>query len=150
MAQTYSSLYVHLVFSTKDRQPTLRLDLRDRVWRYLGGIAREENMKPIEIGGTADHIHALLSLAPTMAPATVVKNLKANCSKWINESLGLPSRFEWQEGYGAFSVGCSRIDKTVAYIRNQLQHHQKKSFQQEYLGFLKKHKIEYDDRYIWT
>ncbi len=150
MAQTYASLYVHIVFSTKDRQPTLRADLRERIWRYLGGIARREEMKAIEIGGTADHVHVLLSTAPTVAPAEAAKVLKANSSKWINESLGMPCRFEWQEGYGAFSVGCSQIDKTVAYIRSQEQHHRKKSFQEEYLGFLKKHKIEYDPRYIWS
>jgi putative transposase len=150
MAETYASLYVHLVFSTKDRQPTLQAGLRERIWRYLGGIARREEMKAIEIGGTSDHIHALLSLAPTMAPATVVQTLKGNSSKWINESLGLPCRFEWQEGYGAFSVSSSQIDKIVAYIRRQEQHHRRKSFQQEYLGFLKKHKIQYDERYIWS
>jgi putative transposase len=150
MAETYASLYVHFVFSTKDRQPTLRPDLRERIWRYIGGIARKEEMKAIEIGGTADHIHALLSLAPTMAPADVVKILKGNSSKWINESLGLPSRFEWQEGYGAFSVSCSQIDKIVAYIRNQEERHRRKSFQQEYLSFLKKHRIAYDERYIWS
>lgn len=149
MAQTYSSLYVHLVFSTKDRQPTLRADIRERVWSYLGGIARAGEMKAIEIGGAADHIHALLSLAPTMAPAAVAKMLKGNCSKWINESLGLPCRFEWQEGYAAFSVSCSQVDKIVTYIRNQEQHHRTKSFQQEYLGFLKKHRIQFDERYIW-
>jgi REP element-mobilizing transposase RayT len=150
MAEIYASLYVHLVFSTKDRQPTLRADLREQIWRYLGGIARKEEMKAIEIGGTADHIHALLSLAPTMAPATVAQVLKGNSSKWINETLGLPTRFQWQEGYGAFSVSCSQIEKTVAYIRNQEQRHRRKSFQEEYLGFLKKHGIEYDERYIWS
>jgi REP element-mobilizing transposase RayT len=150
MAQNYVSLHVHFVFSTKDRQPTLRPELRKRIWRYLGGIARKEKMKAIEVGGTADHIHALLSMAPTMAPATVVQILKGNSSKWINESLGLPCRFEWQEGYGAFSVSFSQVDKTVAYIRNQEEHHRKKSIQQEYLGFLKKHRIPYDERYIWS
>jgi REP element-mobilizing transposase RayT len=150
MAQTYASLYVHVVFSTKDREPLLRADLRERIWRYLGGIARKEKMKAIEIGGTADHIHGLISYAPTMAAATIVQILKGNCSKWINDSLGLPCRFEWQEGYGAFSVSCSQIDRTIAYIRGQERHHHKKSFQEEYLGFLKKHKIEYDERYIWS
>jgi REP element-mobilizing transposase RayT len=150
MAETYSSLYVHFVFSTKDRQPMLRAGLRKRVWRYIGGIVREEEMKAIEIGGTADHIHALVSVAPTVAPAEVVKIVKSKSSKWINESLGLPCRFEWQEGYGAFSVSCSQVDKIVDYIRNQERHHGKKSFQEEYLGFLKKHGIEYDGRYIWS
>jgi REP element-mobilizing transposase RayT len=128
----------------------LRPDFRKRIGRYIGGIARKEGMRAIEIGGAADPIHALLSMAPTMAPADVVKILKGNSSKWINESLGLPCRFEWQEGYGAFSVSCPQIDRIVAYIRAQEQPHRKKSFQQEYLGFLKKHKIEYDERYIWS
>ena len=84
-----------------------------------------------------------------MAPAIVAKILKANSSKWINESLGLPCRFEWQEGYGAFSVGRSQIDRTIAYIRNQEQRHRRKSFQEEHPGFLKKHQIQYDGRYFW-
>jgi putative transposase len=150
MAETYASLYFHLVFSTKDRQPTLRAEDRERVWRYIGGIARKEEMKAMEVGGTADHIHALLSLAPTMAPATVAQILKGSSSKWINEALGLPTRFEWQEGYGAFSVSYSQIDKTIAYIRDQERHHRRKSFQQEYLGFLKRHRIKYDERHIWS
>ena len=150
MGQTYASLYVHLVFSTKNREPAIHPDIRKRVWRYLGGIARKEKMKAIEVGGTADHVHALLSLKPTIAPATIVQILKGNSSKWINETLRLPFRFEWQEGYGAFSVSCSQIDKTVAYIRNQETHHHRKSFQEEYLGFLKKHHVEYDERYVWA
>ena len=150
MAQTYASLYVHFVFSTKDREPTLRADVRPRVWRYLGGIVRNEKMKPIEIGGTADHVHALISMPPTIAPAVVIKTLKGNASKWINEMLGFPTRFEWQEGYGAFSLGISQLDKTVAYIQRQEEHHRKKSFQEEYLAFLKRHKIDFDERYIWT
>ncbi len=139
-----------MVFSTKDRQPVLRVDIRERVWRYIGGIAREQKIKAIEIGGTADHIHTLLSVAPTMAPSGIVKSLKANSSKWINQTLQLPTHFEWQEGYGAFSVSYSQVDKIVSYIRQQENHHRGKSFQQEYLGFLKRHKIEYDERYIWT
>ena len=88
----------------------------------------------------------LMIRAPTMAPATVAQILKGNSSKWINDTLGLPTRYEWQEAYGAFSVSYSQIDKIVTYIRNQEQHHRRKSFQEEYLGFLKKHKIEYDER----
>jgi REP element-mobilizing transposase RayT len=149
MANTYASVYLHVVFSTKDRQPVLAAESHVRLWRYLGGIARKEKMKAIEVGGTADHVHALLSLRPTMAPADAVQILKGNSSKWINGTLRLPGRFEWQEGYGAFSVSYSQIDKIVGYIRDQERHHRRKSFQEEYLGFLRKHKIEYDERYIW-
>lgn len=150
MSQTYASLYIHLVFSTKNREPLLTADSRPQVWRYLGGIARKEKIKALEIGGTADHIHALLSITPSIAPAEVAQVLKGNSSKWINESLGLPGRFQWQEAYGVFSVSFSQIDRISAYIRNQELHHRKKSFQEEYLQFLKRHRIDYDERYIWT
>jgi putative transposase len=120
---------------------------------HLAGLNKAKTIPqapPVHLVERLPDIHALLSVASTMAPADVVKTLKGNSSKWINESLGLPCRFEWQEGYGAFSVSCSQIDKIVAYIRNQEEHHRKKSFQQEYLGFLKKHRIAYDERYIWS
>jgi putative transposase len=129
MAQTYISIYLHFVFSTKDREPSIPAHLRERVWRYLGGIARKEKLTPIEIGGTSNHIHALISVTTTIDPAAIVQTLKGNSSKWMNDSLKLPTRFSWQEGYAAFSVSYSQIDKTVAYIKNQEERHGRKSFQ---------------------
>ena len=149
MANTTVSLYSHVVFSTKDRMPVLSPEWRGRLWAYLGGIARENDMKALEIGGVADHVHLLISMPAILATAKAVQLLKGNSSKWINETLNLPCRFQWQEGYGAFSVGVSQITATRNYIKNQNEHHRIKSFQEEYRAFLKKHGIECDERFLW-
>lgn len=149
MANTCISVNIHIVFSTKDRMPVIRMDFRERLWAYLGGIARENKMKALEIGGTGDHVHMLVSFPSTIATAKAVQLLKGNSSKWINEIFPGASRFQWQEGYGAFSVSASQIETTKKYIRHQEEHHRKNSFQREYLTFLKKHGIDYDERYLW-
>jgi putative transposase len=149
MGQTYTSLYVHIIFSTKNREPVLHDGLREKLWAYIGGIARKEEVVAMGVGGTNDHIHALLSTGPTVAAAKITQTIKTNSSKWINETAQVRRRFAWQEGYGAFSVSYSQIDRTLAYIQNQAKHHRRKSFQEEYLKFLVKHKVKYDERYIW-
>jgi REP element-mobilizing transposase RayT len=106
-------------------------------------------MKAIAIGGTTDHIHALLSLPGMMSFAKGVQLIKGGSSKWINDTLPIPKKFEWQEGYGAFSVSASQLPKTVAYINNQKEHHRKKTFQEEFLELLTKHGIQYDQRYVF-
>jgi len=149
MANTYTSLNVHITFSTKDRTPIINPDWQEKLWAYLGGIARKYKMKTLEIGGVADHLHMPVSLPPNLAPAKAVQLLKGNSSKWINENFAGPYRFHWQEGYGVFSVSVSQIESTKKYIRNQNEHHRKKSFQEEYITLLKKHGVEYDERYLW-
>lgn len=149
MANTYLSLYTHIIFSSKERAPIISSEWRRRLWAYLGGIARENGMCALEIGGTADHVHALLSLPATITLAKAVQLLKGNSSKWVNETFSSPARFSWQEGYGAFSVSISHLGRTREYIRDQERHHSSRSFQQEYLAVLKKHGIEYDERYLW-
>jgi len=149
MSNTYTSLYIHIIFSTKDRAPIIHPEWQDRLRAYLGGIARDNKMKALEVGGTADHIHMLVSLPSTIATANTVKLLKGNSSKWVNETFPDQGRFQWQEGYGAFSVSASRIENIRQYIRAQHEHHRKKSYQEEYLAFLKKHGIQYDERYVW-
>ena len=148
-SMSYVSSYFHCVFSTKDRRPFITQGLRERLWPFLGGIARQNKMKAIEIGGVEDHIHLLLSLPSTMAVATALQLIKGGSSKWIHETFPEYRQFAWQEEYGAFSVSVSQLDKTIAYIKGQEAHHRKMTFQEEFLVLLKKHRIEYDERYLW-
>jgi|SRR5688572_13953342 putative transposase len=141
---SFSSCLMHCVFATKERRPLIEPALQSRLWPYLGGIARENGMKALEVGGVSDHIHILLSLPATLAISKAVQLLKGNSSKWIHETFPEHRHFAWQEGYGAFSIGVSGVDDTVAYIRGQEEHHQKRSFREEVEVFLKKHGLEYD------
>lgn len=142
---SFVSCLIHVTFSTKERRPFISADLETRLWPYIGGIAREKKMKALKVGGVADHIHILLSLPSTLAIYKAVQLIKGNSSKWIHETFPQHSRFEWQEGYGAFSIGVSGIDDTVAYIENQAEHHRKKTFKEELETILKKHGIDYED-----
>jgi len=149
MPHSYCSAFLHCVFSTKDRRNSIAPDLRERVFPYIGGIARENDMKALAVGGTADHVHLLLSLPATMAVAKAVQLVKGGSSKWVHDTFPSRRDFEWQEGYGAFSVSISHVSKTIAYINAQEKHHKKTTFQEEFRAFLKKHAIEYDERYVW-
>jgi putative transposase len=146
---SYISSYFHCVFSTKERRPLIQPELRERLWPFLGGIARQNQMKAIEVGGVEDHIHILLSLPATMAISKAMQLIKGGSSKWIHEIFPDQREFAWQEEYGAFSVSVSQLDKTIEYIRGQAVHHRKVTFQEEFLALLKKHRIEYDERYLW-
>lgn len=149
MANSYNVCVMHCVFSTKERHQQITDDFRERLWAYVGGIARDNGMKAIAVGGTVDHIHVLLSLPATMAVAKAVQLIKGGSSKWIHDTFPEHGLFVWQEGYGAFSVSKSRLDETVAYINNQAQHHAKRSFQNEYRALMEKHGLEWDERYVW-
>jgi len=143
---SFVSCLMHCVFATKERRPLITPDLQQRLWPYLGGIARENKMIVIGIGGVADHIHILTSIPPTLSVAKSVQLLKGNSSKWIHDTFKEHWAFEWQEGYGAFSIGRSGIDDTIGYIDKQPEHHQKMTFRQELELFLKKHGMEYEER----
>jgi REP element-mobilizing transposase RayT len=146
---SYISSYFHCVFSTKERRRLVVPELRDRLWPFLGGIARQNKMKAIEIGGVEDHVHILLSLPATMAVSKALQLMKGGSSRWIHETFPEHRLFAWQEEYGAFSVSVSQLDKTIEYIKGQETHHRKMTFQEEFLALLKKHRIEYDERYLW-
>jgi putative transposase len=148
MAHTYCSALFHCVFSTKDRRPFIPPETEERLWAYMGGIARENGIRALAIGGSADHVHLLLALPSTMAVATAMREIKRGSSLWMHEACGMPG-FAWQEGYGAFSIGESQVEATVAYIANQKAHHSKRDFQAEFLAILEKHRMEYDLRYVW-
>ena len=149
MGHTYVSCLIHCVFSTKGRRNMIAQDIQDRLWAYIGGIARENRMNAPAVGGAADHVHVLLSIPSTMATSKAVQLIKGGSSKWLHDSFPVMREFAWQEGYGAFSIGISALDDTIDYIERQDQHHRTTSFEEEYLAFLKKHNIDYDERYVW-
>ena len=147
MADTYTSLLVHAVFSTKNRQKAITPHIRERLLAYIGGIARENDFKALAVGGTDDHVHVLLSLSPTMVVSKAIQLIKGGSSKWIHTTFPTMSQFAWQAGYGAFTVGILQISDTTAYIKNQAEHHRARTFEEEYRAFLQRHGIAYDDRY---
>src|SRR6266404_9550354 len=140
---SYISSDFHCVFSTKERRPLIPPELRERLWPFLGGIARQNQMKAIEIGGMPDHVHILLSLPSTLSIAKALQLIKGGSSKWVHDTFPERRLFRWQVKYGAFGVSVSQLDKTIQYIRDQEKHHQKMSFQEEFVTLLKKHRIEY-------
>ena len=146
MSHTYTCGFFHCVFSTKQRRNLIPEEMQPRLWSFLGGIARKNGFKTIAIGGIANHVHLLLSLPATVPLAKAVQLLKGGSSKWMNEN-GI--RFAWQEGYGSFTVGVSQREQTMSYINAQQEHHRRRSFEEEFLAFLKKHDIEYDLKYVW-
>ena len=150
MASTYTKLLYHIVYSTKERRPLITPDLREPLYKYIGGIIRGEGAHLIEIGGVQDHIHIVAKLKPIHAPAELIKIFKSKSSKWVNETPGRDFRFEWQTGYGAFTVSPSQLPTLIEYVRNQEEHHRKLTFQEEFIVLLKKHGIEYNERYLWN
>lgn len=148
MSHTYNSILIHCVFSTKGRQKLIVPEIKERLWAYLGGIAREQNMKALAIGGTNDHIHLLLSLPTTLSVAKAVQLLKGSSSKWVHDTFPENPDFAWQEGYGAFSLSISHLQDTMAYIHKQEEHHRLKTFEEELISFLKKHGIEFDEQFL--
>ncbi len=148
MAHTFASLYTHIIFSTKDRLPFLTAELTPDLLAYMGGILRKLDGKLIEANARPDHIHCLLSLPPALAVADAMRVHKTNSSAWVHVTRRRAA-FAWQTGYGAFSVSQSNVPTVVKYIRNQDQHHRRVTFQEEFIAFLKRHGIAYDERYIW-
>jgi putative transposase len=149
VANTYTSLNYHIVFSTKNRFPWIRLELEQRVWAYIGGIARKHEMTAIQVGGVEDHVHALVVAPPTLAPCDAAKFLKGESSLWIHDEFPWLRQFSWQVGYAAFTVSKSKIPAVISYIQSQREHHRVKTFQEEYLEFLLVNEIDYDERYVW-
>jgi|SRR5208282_6870223 len=148
MGSTYTSLSYHIVFSTKYRKPYLTDTIRPEIYKYIGGIIANKHGHIIEIGGIADHIHILTSCAATIALADFIRDIKANSSKWIHEERRLHD-FQWQSGCGAFTVSCSQIEVVRLYICGQAEHHRKQSFEDEYRWFLRKHGIEFEEKYLF-
>lgn len=149
MPHSYSSALFHIVYSTKERRNLITEELQPRLWAYIGGIARENGMKALAVGGIHNHVHILLSIPATTALAKAVQIIKGGSSKWVHDTFPALSSFEWQEGYAAFSISISGVADTIHYIENQAEHHRTKSFEDEFTAFLERHKITFDPRYVF-
>lgn len=130
MANTYSNLFYHIVFSTKGRKNLINRDIEERVWAYIGGIARNHEIIAVQVGGIENHIHVLIMAKPKFAPSQILQWLKGESSRWIHETFPELRSFEWQDGFGIFSVSKSSVPEVVEYIKNQREHHMKQSFEE--------------------
>jgi REP element-mobilizing transposase RayT len=149
MPNTYSQIYIQYVFAVQGRQNQLQKPWRDEVFKYISGIIKEKKQKPIIVNGVADHVHVFAGIKPSMNISDLVRDIKNSSSKFINEQKFIQSKFSWQEGYGAFSYAHSQIENVYQYILNQEEHHKKKTFKEEYLDFLQRFGIEYDEKYLF-
>ena len=148
MSSTHLSLHCHIIFGTKHQRPLIASDWRPRFHAYLGGAVRALDAIPEAVGGIADHVHLLIGFSATQRLSDIMRDVKRSSSAWVHDTIG-DRQFEWQDGYGAFSVSASLLEKVKQYIANQEEHHRKKTFQEEYLELLKSSGVEYDERYLW-
>src|SRR5436190_14366866 len=148
MANSFSSLHYHVVFSTKNREAWIREEIESRVWSYLGGVARENEMKALAIGGIENHVHLLLGIPPKISVSHAIKLIKGSSSAWMKEALPGMAGFAWQDGYAAFTVSQSKLMDVDKYIRNQRKHHRIKTFEEEYRAFLKCHEFSFKEEYL--
>ena len=146
---SFTQLSYHIVFATKRRRGSITDDIRERLYEYIGGTIRALKGHLVEIGGVTDHVHILARLSPTLAVSDVIRDVKANSSKWLSEISAPHQSFEWQKGYGAFSVSYSQIPVVRQYIQRQPEHHKLVTFQEEYIAFLKRHEIEFRLEYLF-
>ena len=149
MANTFSQLYVQVVFAVKNRESLIHKNNREELQKYISGIIENRNAKLLAIYCMPNHTHILIGLKPSVLLSDLVRDIKAGSSKFINEKRWIKGKFNWQEGFGAFSYSHSQIGNVIRYINNQDEHHQKKSFKEEYLDFLQKLEIDYDDKYLF-
>ena len=149
MANSYTQIHIQFVFAVKYREAVIDHSWKAELYKYITGIVQNNNHKMIITNGMPDHLHLLVGVRPNQSISDLIRDVKANSSKWINEQKFCRQKFEWQDGYGAFSYGSSQIPKVINYIRNQEEHHKKHTFIEEYLGFLKVFEIDYDERYIF-
>lgn len=149
MAGTFSQIYIQVVFAVQGRGNFIRKEWKDELHKYIAGVIKGKEQKPIIVNGMPDHIHAFVGLRPAMAIADLVRDIKNNSSNFINEKQLVTGKFSWQEGYGVFSYSQSHIQNVYDYILNQEEHHHKKTFREEYIDFLKKFEIEYNEKYLF-
>lgn len=149
MANTYTQLYVHVIFAVKGRSNIISNEWEEKLYMYITGIVTNKNQKLLMINGMPDHLHILIGLNPNCALSDLVRDIKSNSSKWINENKFVMGKFEWQTGFGAYTVGQSQLKTVVNYIVNQKEHHKKKTFRDEYIEFLNAYQIDFKPEYIF-
>lgn len=149
MANTYTQIYIQIVFAVKGRQNLISKENREELHKFITGIVSNRGQKLFAIFAMPDHVHILVSMSPNVSISDLVRDIKAGSSKFINDKKWINGKFNWQEGYGAFSYSKSGVDNVVKYILNQEEHHKKKTFKEEYLDFLEKFEIEYDSKYLF-
>lgn len=149
MAGTYTQIYIQVVFAVKGRQNLLHKPWREQVFKYISGIIKEKGHKPIIVNGVADHVHCFIGLKPAMSISDLVRDIKNNSSKFINQQNWLSCKFQWQGGYGAFSYSHTHVGRVYQYILNQEAHHRRKTFREEYLEFLEKFEVPFDRQYLF-
>jgi putative transposase len=149
MPQSLSKVILHIIFSTKDREPWLDKGVRSRMHAYLATICRDVGSELVHVGGVADHVHIVTTLSRTLSQAEFVEEIKKTSSKWIKAIDARYRNFFWQRGYGAFSVSPSQLQAVVQYVDSQPEHHRTRTFQEEYREILRKHRIDFDERYVW-
>ena len=149
MAGTFSQIYIQIVFAVNGRTNLLQKPWCDEVFKYISGIIKGKNQKPIIVNGVANHVHLFVGLKPSMSLSDLVRDVKNNSTNFINRQKFVPGKFSWQEGFGSFSYSHSQIEQAYQYILNQEEHHHKKTFKEEYLDFLRKFEIEYDEKYLF-
>ncbi len=149
MANTYSQLYIQIVFAVKGRQNLISNDWKEELFKYITGIVTNEEQKLIAINGMPDHIHILIGLKPNKALSDLVRDIKSNSSRFINDRRWINGKFEWQKGFGAFSYSHSQLTNVIHYIQNQEEHHKTKTFKEEYIKFLKLFNVDYTNEYLF-
>ena len=149
MANTYTQIYIHIVFAVQGRQNLITKEHKEELHKYITGIVQNKGQKLIAINSMPDHVHIFIGMKPTVALSDLVRDIKNNSSSFINEKRWVRGKFNWQKGFGAFSYGHSQIDVVVKYIQNQEKHHKQKTFREEYLEMLQKFAVEYDDKYLF-
>ncbi len=149
MANTYTQLHIQAIFSVQNRECIIKDEWQDELYKYITGIIQRNDHKLLAINGMPDHIHVLFGLRPVQSLSDLLQDIKGSSSKWINDKKFIKSKFSWQEGYGAFSYGKSQLPQVIRYIEKQKEHHQHKTFTEEYKEFLEAFDIEYDERYIF-
>ncbi len=149
MPGAFSQVYIQVVFAVKGRENLIAKEWKDELHKYIAGIIKGKDQKPIIVNGMPDHIHAFVGLRPSLSISDLVRDIKNNSSNFINDKKLVKGKFSWQEGYGAFSYSHSHIDNVYNYILNQEEHHKKKTFREEYVEFLQKFEIEYKDEYLF-
>lgn len=149
MSSTFSQIYIQIVFAVKGRENRIHSTWEEELYKYISGIVRNKEQKMLAINGMPDHIHFLIGMKPSCCLSDLVREIKKSSNEFINERKFSKHKFYWQEGYGAFSYSHSALDNVIGYIKNQKEHHQKQSFRDEYISFLKKFQIEYKDEYLF-